>query len=109
MDGLELEGELPEPGVSSIAVADNGDGTIVGLLCLQPVLHMEPLVIAENYKGKVNYRSLVALLEEKLKSMLNGQAVPYHVFTPDAKIAKMAKLVGMKQLPYRIWSKMIGG
>lgn len=95
------EGPIPPPTISNVAVAEDEDGEIVGALFLQLALHMEPLIITEKGKGKVDFRSFKDLLEASIAS---AESV-YYVFSPDAKIGKMCRVGGMTQLPYKVWMK----
>ncbi len=98
---LSLPGPYPPPELAAAVVAER-DGLIAGVLFLQLCAHMEPLYIAPNHGGLVNFRSMVATLESILPS---GTA--YFVFTPDARVGGMAKAVGMTQLPFRVWTKEV--
>lgn len=96
-----LDGPIPGPDSSVVAVAEEEDGTLVGALFLQIQLHMEPMVIDPSSKGVVNFLKL----RETLESDGDLTHVPYFVFSEDSRIGKMCKLGGLKQLPYRVWFK----
>ncbi len=94
------QGPIPSPEVAVAAVAED-DGVVVGVLFVQMVYHMEPLAIHPDYTGKVNFKKLQEMLEEKV-----GTA-PYFAFSDSPVVGKMCKHVGMKQLPYRVWTKEV--
>lgn len=94
---------VPPPHTASAVVArdDLDHGRLVGVLFLQPALHMEPLVINQKYSGYVNYAKMVRLFEGHLP----GQN--YYVFAPDGRIARMCELVGMARLPWMVYHKAV--
>lgn len=96
-----LDGPIPSPESSEVAVAEDEEGNLVGALFLQMTLHMEPLVIDPSGRGAVNFL--------KLRETLEGSGelahVPYYVFSEDPRVGKMCKLGGLRQLPYRVWFK----
>jgi hypothetical protein len=96
-----LDGPIPGPTSSVVAVAEDEDGSLVGALFIQMTLHMEPLVIDPKSTGRVNFMNLIQTLME------DGEMrdTPLYAFSESALVGKMCKLVGMKQLPYRIWFK----
>jgi len=93
------QGPIPDPKASVAAVAETEEGELVGVLFVQMVFHMEPLAIAPEHKGEVNFKRMQELLKEQL-----GGA-PYFAFSDSPVAGKMCKLVGMKQLPYRVWKE----
>lgn len=96
-----LNGPIPGPDSSVVAVAEDEDGALVGALFIQMTLHMEPLVIDPKSRGKVDFTHLIQTLMEDGEM----QHTPFYAFSESALIGKMCKLVGMQQLPYRVWFK----
>lgn len=92
---------LPSPEVATVAVAENEDGVIEGMLMLQLQLHMEPLVILN---PAVSFMRLHAVLDGALAER---KGVCYFAFTADDKVARMAELVGMEPTPYRVWKREV--
>lgn len=85
----------PVMGIASVAISDE---KVVGFLCLQPVLHVEPLWISPEFRGKVN--------PVKLHNTLVGclpKGTPYFAFVPDRKIALIAGSFGMKPRGWDVW------
>ena len=95
------QGPIPSPEVAVAAVAETDEGEIVGVLFVQMVFHMEALTSNPDYTGKVSFKRMQELLEEQV-----GTA-PYFAFSDSPLVGKMCKLVGMKQLPYRVWTKEV--
>ena len=93
------QGPVPPPESSVAAVAETEEGEIVGVLFVQLTFHMEPLAISPEHTGKVNFMKLQGLLDDQL-----GEA-PYFAFSESPVVGKMCKMVGMEQLPYRVWFK----
>ncbi len=93
------QGPIPSPEAAVAAVAETDEGELVGVLFVQMVFHMEPLAISPEHKGVVSFKSLHGVLEEEL------DGTPYFAFSDTPQVGKMCKLVGLKQLPYRVWSK----
>lgn len=93
------QGPIPAPETAVAVVAETEEGELVGALFVQMVFHMEPLVISPEHRGEVNFKRMQELLKEQL-----GGA-PYFAFSDSSVVGKMCKLVGMKQLPYRVWKE----
>jgi hypothetical protein len=92
-------GVLPEMGW--ISGAFDGD-KLVAAHVLQPALHGEPVVIGEQYRGKVNFYKLQMPWKRALP-----KGTEYWVFSPDHKIARLAEGSGMEEVPWRIWKGRI--
>lgn len=102
LDGLvNGDGPIPSPTISNVVVAEDEEGEIVGALFMQLALHMEPMVIAEKGRGKVDFR----VFQDLLEASIGSSEANYYVFSPDAKIGKMCRVGGMTQLPYKVWMK----
>lgn len=93
------QGPIPSPESAAVAVAEDEEGRLVGALFVQMTLHMEPLVISPNSRDVVNFRRL----QETLVKDAELEHTPFYAFSQDSRVGKMCKLVGMKQLPYRVW------
>ena len=98
-DLVNGQGPIPPPEVAVAAVAETDEGELAGVLFVQMTYHMEPLAIDPEHRGAVSFKRLHKVLEEQL-----GGA-PYFAFSESSLVGKMCKLVGMKQLPYRVWHK----
>lgn len=85
------------PPMSVIAIATNDSG-IGGFLCLQPAMHAEPLWIDRQYRGKIDFRRLLKTVTQTMPAR-----VPYYVFAPDAKIARMAEIAKLTDMKYSVW------
>lgn len=93
------QGSIPGPESSEVAVAEDEEGNLVGALFIQMTMHMEPLVISPESKGAVNF----SLLKKTLMEDVGLEHTPFYAFSGDARVGKMCKLEGMKQLPFRVW------
>lgn len=104
----KLGGPIPEAVSAKAAIAENEQGQIVGILFLQLALHLEPIAIDPAHRGKVSFKTLAETLDNSVRESLQaGERAEYYVFTPDKRVAKMCKIHGMKQLPYRVWHKAL--
>lgn len=92
---------IPRPEASAVAVAEDDDGEIQGVLFLQLQLHMEPLLIR---RSDVSFRHLVRTLEERIK---DRQGLTYFAFTDDEQVARMAEICGFEHVDMQIWRKEI--
>ena len=73
---------LPSPEVAIASVAEDGD-KIVGVLFLQMVYHVEPLIISEEARSRVNYFRLHKNIESAVKDSLGpGQATASYLSAP---------------------------
>ena len=102
-------GTIPPPETAVVAVAENDEGQLSGCLFLQLALHMEPLVIAPDARGQVNFLRLTRLLESSITGQLsNGNLVGYYVHATQGTTASMAELNGMKLTNCLLYEKIIG-
>lgn len=100
---------MPPPQVASIAVAER-DGEIIGFLTLQPMLHVEPVWVAENRTKDVYIPRMLGVLESLLQPLLpEGQAVDLYVFSGQASTGRLAKAHGFTHTPYHVWKKRLSG
>ncbi len=92
---------LPTPLSATAAVAEDDAGQVLGVLFLQLVLHMEPLLIRSR---EVNFMRLAQTLHTAVSDQ---KGLVYYAFTDDPQIARMAELVGMERTSYQIWKKEV--
>lgn len=88
---------IPPKETCLLSVAEQGN-EIKGLLCVQPVMHMEPIWVKEDYRGIINVRKLQKPL---LRVLPKG--MEYYAFTPSRTVRWIAGTFGMKPLPWDIW------
>lgn len=81
---------LPHPSLAEIEVAEDEDGTVVGVLVKQLVAHLEPLWIAPEHRGKVSWTKMV--------KDLNPRNV--YMFAHDGKSARRAEVFGARKEKY---------
>lgn len=85
------------PAFGTVAIAKDND-RIAGGLCLQPAFHVEPLWVAEDYRGRVNPQ---CLHDELIKVLPKG--TPYFAFVPSRNIALITAQCGMHKLDWSCW------
>lgn len=90
---------MPETATAAVAEDDNGE--IQGVLFLQLQLHMEPLLIRS---AGVNFMRLAETIHN---AVAHQTGLKYFCFADNAKIARMAELVGMEKLDYQVWRKEV--
>ena len=100
----ELSVPLPPKEAAAVVVAEEND-IIYGALFLQLALHLEPLLISPSGRGKVDFRRLTSSMESSLKE--HGQHIEYFAFIENPKVARMAEIEGMEELPYKVWRKVV--
>lgn len=88
---------IPSSDAASAAVAEDETGAIVGVLFLQLALHMEPLVLTS---PKVNFKRLHDTLYEAVEA---DKGLRLYCFSDIEMVDAMARLVGMEELPGRIF------
>ena len=86
---------MPAIGLASVAMEEE---MVAGFLCLQPALHVEPIWISPEFRGKVNPVKLHSTLITHLP-----KGTPYFAFVPDRKIALIAGSFGMKPRGWDVW------
>lgn len=87
---------LPSPTVAAIAVARHGK-EIAGFHCLQPAMHVEPLWVRPEFRGKVQFRPLLGVL----KRTMPGQQ--FYAFAPSETIEKICECCHLDKMPYSVW------
>jgi len=97
---------LPPQMLASAAVAENGNGEIVGFQILQAVLHAEPAFIDTRYSGIVNYLRMWDILEALPNKHKNPLLVPgFLLVAPDEKIKEMAEIGGFSEIAGTLMKK----
>jgi len=91
---------VPDQRLAAAAVAEK-DGEIKGVLFLQMVIHMEPLVIEDPY---VNFLSLQETLETPM--LLDKQGLSVYCYTQDEKMNRIVQLAGFERLG-EFWGKEV--
>jgi len=91
---------IPNPGLSTCAVAQDGD-KIVGFLFAQYVVHVEPLWVDKDYRGE----GLPERLWEAVAPRLKGAVV--YAFSPNGLIAKLLDHLGFEKLSWETYSKRV--
>lgn len=94
---VEYGGLLPSPALSAIAAAKHGN-EIVGFHCLQPVLHVEPIWIRPDFRGRVKFRPLLDVLKRELP-----QNQAFYAFAPNELIERMCAHCQLEKMPYSVW------
>lgn len=98
-------GQLPDPGMSFITVAEDPLGQIQGFLVCQLQFHAEPLYLSSPH---VNFRRLVETMEAEIKQNLNGEKVMnYYAFIPNPQIGAMAESIGMEDQGWSVMKKEV--
>lgn len=92
---------IPSPDVASVAVAENDQGNIVGVLFLQMALHMEPLVLKSPH---VNFERLHDTL---MTAVAEDKGLHIYCFSDKEIIDRMATHVGMTELPYKVFEQVV--
>jgi hypothetical protein len=85
------------PMIGNIAVASNGNG-ITAFHCLQPVLHIEPLWVHPDYRGKVEFRELLKELTGPLP-----KGTEFYAFAPGDLVERICKHLRLSKLPWSVW------
>lgn len=88
---------VPDPRFCRVVVAER-EATIVAFLVCQMAVHMEPLWILPEERGKVNWPRMLHMHEENLIS-------PFYVFAPNERISAMCAAVGMKNKNWEVFMK----
>jgi hypothetical protein len=99
------EWPLPKESLSMVAIAEDDDGRIHGLLCGQFQLHAEPLWIRPESKGAVTFRGLASVIAAevlRIKDMLPEGAAVYFITGID-NVGKLAEPLGFQPLEEKVW------
>ena len=93
LNGILPREYIPSPETSVVAIAEDEDGTLVGVLPLQLQWHMEPLILLN---PAVSFIRLKEILDNQLK---NYPGSCYYAFIDSDKVARMAEKAGLKLQP----------
>lgn len=95
---LEEQGYIPPaPQTALCAIAEADDGQILGLLFMQPMMHLEPLLLKTPH---VNFLRLVETIQERIAGV---DGLKYYCFSDQEIISRMAAKAGLVKLPYEVW------
>jgi len=95
LDYMDSEGYgayTPHPDAAAVAVAEDDDGNIQGVLPLQLQWHLEPLVLSG---PSVRFDKLYDVLEEAFQVHPNTR---FCCYTNDDKVERIAEHLGMSKL-----------
>ena len=95
------EAVIPLPEAATVAIAEDEDDEIQGVLFLQLQLHMEPLVLRSQ---KVSFKRLQETLHN---AVANVKGLCYFAFTDNPQVAQMAKICGMEPLNAQVFRREI--
>jgi hypothetical protein len=85
---------MPSPGLRTAFVAEDGE-RIVGMACLQFAAHGEPWWIDPEYRGRVNFMTLAALLNKTVE-FYGGRG--YLVLAENKETARMCEVGGLEEM-----------
>jgi len=86
---------------ASAAVAEDADGNIQGVLFLQLVIHMEPLVLENPH---VRFDRLAQVLHD---SVSQYKGLVYYAFSETDVVNGMAEHLGFEKLLFEVWKKEV--
>lgn len=90
----EFQTDPPSPTSSMVIVAKECDtGRVVGLLAVQPIVHAEPLWVAEEYRG----RHITEAMIKKAKSILK-ETREVMVYTTSERVGKLLTRLGLEHM-----------
>jgi hypothetical protein len=84
---------FPSPEMSSAAVAENENGTIVGFWFFQLCAHLEPVGLDPVLGQEVSLHGLQTILHETLA---NCSGMEYYISTPDPRLGEILEGSGYK-------------
>ena len=99
LKGLLGNMALPDPEAAIAAVAETEEGDLAGVFFVQIALHMEPLVVNPTFSEELDLQKLHEVLKEEGEM----DCTPHYTFSSSPEAGKACKLMGMKQLPFRVW------
>ena len=92
---------IPNPQGAAAAIAEDESGKIAGVLLLQMAFHCEPLVLKS---PQVNFERLHDVLHSAVEQ---HKGLHIYVFSDKEIVDRMAKHVGMKELPYKVFEEVV--
>lgn len=97
----ENGGKIPVAQVSSIAIAEDENGKLLGFHTLQPVYHCEPEWIDPEVRSIYPnlHKDLMEVIIEPLKHI---KGLVIYAFAPNEKISNLAKRFGFKELDWKV-------
>lgn len=99
------EWPMPSRDLATVVIAEDENGRIHGLLCLQVQLHAEPLWIRPESKGAVTFRGLAGIVAEevlKIKDKLPEGSSVYFITGID-NVGKLAEPLGFLPMDEKVW------
>lgn len=104
LEKLMGDAAVPDPETAIAAVAETEDGELAGAFFVQVALHMEPLVMSPEHSGELNVQKLHDVLQREGRMA----TTPHYTFSESSEAGKACKLMGMQQLPFRVWFRAPG-
>lgn len=97
---------FPHPGLAEASVVHDENGNIVAFLCLQLVAHAEPMWVAPEWRGKVDFIEMVKVLGGWVqKSMGENPLVGkgFLILATNPAIEKVARMAGLTEVPGKVF------
>lgn len=100
---FEAEGApLPDPNYGRVVVAMDGL-KVVGVIVAQMVLHVEPIIVDKEYRGRGVWQGMAEMMDGYLSAVgvAGAYAQPVHESTKH-----MCEQMGYKEMEHSLWLKI---
>jgi len=88
---------IPHPDASTVAIAEDENGNIVGCLFLQLAFHMEPLVLKS---PNVRFDELYSTIYNAIS---DHKGLHFYAFSDKEIVDRMARYVGMQETSMKVF------
>ncbi len=94
----------PDPNFSRVLAAiDTDAGLVVGIMCLQLVAHLEPLIVHPDYRGK----GIAKTLAQEIDGYVTGVGLPGGYCQPvNEKSQDIARKTGFEPVEHQLYLKI---
>ena len=96
---LANSSQMPSPTTSRVIVAEDSNGDIVGMFCLQIVAHGEPIWVSDDFQR----RGVAKLMIDEMNQHCDQNRVGYFSFAEDERVAHICRENQMVELPYKVF------
>jgi len=96
---LANNSQMPSATTSRVIVAEDSNGDIIGMFCLQIVAHGEPIWVSDDFQR----RGVAKLMIDELNGYCDKNGLNYFSFAEDERVAHICRENSMIELPYKVF------
>lgn len=95
---------IPDSRIAIIFVAEDEENNIISFHVCQPMMHIEPIWVAKEYRNTILY---LKMIKQTLKTYDGIKGLPIYAFSPKNLFDKTLTKLGFTKKDYSIFEKIM--